>query len=272
MYIKKLTKEQLISFLKFFDCDKEHAARVSIVENNSMEYEPNQEILKLMTTIKERKFTMLYTDHGLVNIYKNCDPSEPMVSVDSEYGCFEQAASSIMFTKRLIGFMASIFKLDYLKNEYIRRDMILEEINAAIEKTDQDKMIIEMEMNHLGKIMEPMSKEPSKFQDYFREDLKYMRLQQDITAADSHLQELYNHKNYHSKIQEYISELGIELFGASLKTGTTTKSMLDSLNAAKQPQAKTHFSTLARINICWSFFVSHFFMFFINNSLKFLRH
>lgn len=231
-YIEKLTTNNLVSFLRFMDCDKEKGARVSITRGVELEYEPNTELLFLQSMANKKKYGFLFSDHGLVQIFIDNDPKTPIVSMASEFGCFEQSASSIQFTKSIIGFMASIFKLDYLKDEFNHRQIILNEINKTIEKTENDKNATDEKIKDAFSALLFMNDDPSKLKEYLKTDYELMRYQNDIQAQNTYLQELYNHKNYHTKIQEYVNELALELFGTSLKTGTTRQDLKTELKNA----------------------------------------
>ncbi|MBQ9790494.1 MAG: hypothetical protein IJW24_02745 [Clostridia bacterium] len=218
-YIEKLTANNLVSFLRFMDCDKEKGARVSITRGIDLEYEPNTELLFLQSMADKKKYGFLFSDHGLVQIFIDNNPQNPLVSMASEYGCFEQSASCIQFTKSIIGFMASIFKLDYLKDEFNHRETILKHLNEQITLVDQEKTEFEMHMNVLSGLMDDYNTKQNSLEKYLNADNQFMYFQHLISAQNEYLQELYNFKNYHSKIQAYVKELALDLFSTNIVTG-----------------------------------------------------
>ena len=222
-YISKLTQLNIISFLRLLDCDKEKIAGATIAEDQPVEGEPNTSLLKVASTLGSQKATLLFSNHGLVNMHKKCNPKDAISTFNNEYACFEQAPASINLTKCFIGFMASVFKVGYLKDEYDHRTMVLKVLEETIERVEELQAEFEERTMIMNTMLQRMTTDKTKSKLMTETYYSLMESEKLKDCYTDLLEELFNQQRYHEAIQEYTEELALDLFKTSLQSMTTTE-------------------------------------------------
>ena len=216
-YIRKLKPKDMKRLCEMMTPEKFLFASTKF--NVPVEYEQDQDLLYFSTIEEKKNFTFVFSEHGLVNIFRKDKNGldEPMHTTNSEYGCFETSGECLPLTKLFIGFMASLFKEEYLQSEFDRRIFLASLFENAKIQSEFDYSWSEKELEKISNDLDSISTDPRLDYNYSFGIIDYINKQYESNTNDDRVQEYTNHYTYHTSVAEYIDEIARDIFRYDVK-------------------------------------------------------